>query len=69
MSKPTPGGARPGAGRPTTVGASERITITITPADLAYLQSLAPKVSEAVRLLIAAHRTALVHRYPIAIGP
>lgn len=53
-----PGGARPGAGRPTTVGATARVTITITPADLIYLQTLAPKVSEAVRLLIAERRSA-----------
>lgn len=58
MNKPTPGGARPGAGRPATVGATARITITITPADLAYLHAIAPKASEAVRLLIAERRNA-----------
>lgn len=57
MTKPTPGGARPGAGRPTTVGASARITITITPSDLAELRRISPNVSEAVRLLLDEHRS------------
>lgn len=43
-------------GRPTSVGATARATITLTPADLAYLHSIAPKTSEAVRLLIAKDR-------------
>jgi hypothetical protein len=52
MSKSRPGGKRPGAGRPVTIGASVRVTLTLTPDDVAALKSISPNLSEAVRSLI-----------------
>lgn len=52
MPKPKRGGKRPGAGRPTTIGASERITLTLSPDDVAALKTISSNLSEAVRILI-----------------
>ena len=58
MTKPTHGGKRKGAGRKTTIGATERITITLTPDDMAQLDAIADNRSKAIRTLIHSHRKA-----------
>lgn len=46
------GGRRDGAGRKTTSGATERKTVTLAPADVAFLLTISPNLSEAIRILI-----------------
>jgi hypothetical protein len=58
MNKSSHGGQRKGAGRPRLSEGGRAVVkcVTITPDDLAYLLSLSPNLSEAIRLLIAAAR-------------
>ena len=52
----THGGKRQGAGRKPLSEPTTRATITILESDLAYLKTLNPETSKAIRLLIAAAR-------------
>ena len=61
MPKPRRGGKREGAGRPVTLGATMRITITVSPDDRKALEAISPNLSEAVRLLIAEHQKGQNH--------
>lgn len=51
------GGKRLGAGRPATVGASQRATITLSPDDVIFLKAISPNLSEAIRMLITQARS------------
>lgn len=54
--KPARGGKRSGAGRPRSVGATERRTISLTPEDLTFLVAISINLSKAIRILIARSR-------------
>lgn len=59
MTQPTKnkrGGFRPGSGRKVTIGATVRLTITIDEATHATLKAINSNMSEAVRILAAAHK-------------
>jgi hypothetical protein len=50
------GGTRPGAGRkPIGTAPMKAINVTLTEADIAFLKSVDPNLSKAIRILIARH--------------
>ena len=56
MSESKHGGKRQGAGRKPLAEKTIRATVTILESDLAYLKTLAPDVSKAIRVLVASTR-------------
>jgi len=53
MPKTKRGGKREGAGRPATINATIRTTVTLDETTLAKLQTISPNISEAIRILAA----------------
>ncbi len=51
MDKPKHGGKRAGAGRPVTVGATHRATVTLDQPTLDTLLAISTNLSEAIRTL------------------
>jgi hypothetical protein len=49
--KPKRGGKRVGAGRPATVGATHRATVTLDQSTLDILKAISSNLSEAIRIL------------------
>jgi hypothetical protein len=53
MPKGKKGGKQPGAGRPSTIGATIRITATLDQSTFDKLKSVSTNISEAIRILAA----------------